>query len=694
MNSSNLKAKSSCAAFACAAFMCALLTANSAQAQMPGAGPLPSPDPEITQLTFDAILDGMNGRTWLVTPDASFDAELVAYAKSARGVELVTIPIRGASHENVAKFHAAVKTLGNPRLTAAAYARPAQFAMSWLVEDPDGAAAKLALLNNATVPIATGFAALPDGLVYIACPTNKLDAATLKTAYAKFHALHEDVTDMLSARQITDKTAAQISAPERFLRRTLSIQGNNIGYLLRKAGLKNEAGRAFALAHSIDPDNISPLLNLASAVREGSKAGTPERISAQLGAWSKAGIVSWTLADTSGFVLRPDEFIPAKWWWVSSGIPFGETAVFDEYLAAVTDPAAADFLKSRAPVPIANVVTALRNQLDSVPALTGSYLLTCAQTALVDSEIARAKAALDAAEAAGVTDTELLARLKSGIHAASGNNSDAIAALESAKNEKNAAKILESLAATHFIAGDSDGMLKAVNELAALPDAPPWAEHLKKAITAKAAGNGETALASVDRAFEIAPKSVLVMSYALNLSWDVRDIERADKYAQTILALNPRDFFANYVRASILVNAKNYPAAEQHFVIAISANPAWFVLNDFAALLTETGKIEPALKLAEQSLKTGGENFGAVWDTYATLLRKTGKNEEAWNAWKTAIEKPDGNDPRIHLNFAEMAIERQDKETAAKSLAIIDPVKESLSIDERSRLGRIRAKLR
>ncbi|MCL1910027.1 MAG: hypothetical protein FWG05_03725, partial [Kiritimatiellaeota bacterium] len=446
---------------------------------------------------------------------------------------------------------------------------------------------------------------------------------------------------------------------------------------------------------SIDPDNISPLLNLATVMREGAKtgAGTAAKISAQLTAWGKAGVNSWTLSDTSGFVLKPEDFIPAKWYWASSGIPLGGADRFNEYLDKIEDPAVIDALRPRTPVKAEMIAEAFRQQLAAVPDPAGDYYLNCAQVFLLENETARAQAAVAAAEAAGGANPEQLARLKAGILTASGNKNDAVAALESAKTSENAAKILETLAATHFISGDTDGFQRAVAELAALPDAPPWAADLLAASKA-AAENPAAALVAAERMMDVNPKPLFAVSLALNIAWTSRDLAKADKFAREMLNINPRDFLANYVRAGCFMAEKKTAEAERHYAAAVTVNPVWFALNDFAALLTDLGKYEPALKLAEQALKTGGGEIAAVWDTYATVLRKTGKTDEAWDAYKTAVEKTGGEDPRIHLNVAEMALERKDTATAKKSLAVIDADKDSLSIDERERLGKIRAKLR
>ena len=680
--------------FLASAFFCLFAISVAAQSQSASENFFTS-DPETAEIFYDAVSAGLSGRTWLAIPDGMLENDLIERAKK-RGTELVTIPLRGASRESVEKFHAAVKTLGNTRLATAAYMRPEQFLAAWAAEDIKGMTAKLATLAVPATALPASVSSLPNGLVCIVNPSDVTDAAALKSALSRFRAIHGDASELFLFRQPNAPGGAR---SELFLRRAISVNGNNLGYLLYRAGSKDDAYTAFSLAHSIDPNNISPLLNLASVVREGIKPEQGEKIAAQLTALSRAGVGSWNLAETSGFVLKPEDFAPVKWYWAASGIPNAEYERNAAFTDSVTDPESRNFLLARlsmmAPPKTAaeRMKTMLASEIfQSAP--DGKFLLVCAHAHLTASDIARAEIALAAAETAGGADPKQLASIKAALLTASGKSDDAIAALEAARTADNAVEILEKIAAANYIANDNEGFQKTISELAALPDAPPWAADMRASVTAANAGDMKTALASAEKAIAADAKQIFIYTYAIDLAWKTGDIPAADRIAPRILAVNPRDHFANYVRATVLSRDKKYADAEKHYIISIAANPAWFVLNDFAAMLTDTGKIEPALAIAAQALKNGGDAFAAVWDTYGTLLLKTGKRAEAKKAFETAVAKPGGDDPRIQLNLAEMALEDGDKATAQKALPLIDKNKDQLSVEERERLGRIRSKLR
>ena len=661
-------------------------------------------DAEAAALAHDSIIDGLAGRTWLFTSDSGFDEALVKRAK-ARGIELMTIPTRAASRESVENFLAAAKALGSPRLEAASYMRPEQFIMSWLVERPDEATAKLAFLADNATPVVAGFAVIPSGGAYIACQSNELTAATLKKYFARFRGMHENAGETLMFRHLSGGATggaggASMSIAEAYLRRSISISGNNLGALFYDVGLKDDAFSAFMLAHSIDTNNISPVLNMASIVREGVKPERGPGIIAQLKAWAEANVQSWTLTQTSGVVLKPEEFLPIGWWWVASGIGFTDRAKLESFINGVTDPNVSAMLEQQAASRIspAAAVAQTKGWLESPEfqaAPAGGYLLDCARRHFVASDTERALVTLARAEAVGGADSEQIARVKAGILTASGDSAAAITALEASKTADNAPEILEIIAATHYASGDTSAFLKAIRELAALKDAPVWVADFAAAIEASAKGDADAALASVNKAVEKGAEKVFTISYALNLAWEARNLGDADRYAVMVLRVNPRDFLANYVHASALMQARKLDEAERFYLAAVSANPNnWMALNDLAALLTEKGKNDVAMKLIEQSLKVGGDISAAVWDTYGTLLRKAGKLKEANKAFRTAATKPDAEDPRVQLNVAEAALDDGDKDAARKALAIVDKDKDSLSIEERERLGKVRSKLR
>ena len=142
-----------------------------------------------------------------------------------------------------------------------------------------------------------------------------------------------------------------------------------------------------------------------------------------------------------------------------------------------------------------------------------------------------------------------------------------------------------------------------------------------------------------------------------------------------------------------MTERKKYQEAEHFYQISISQNPVWFVLNDYASMVAETGRFEMSEMLARNALSSGGEKFAAVWDTLGVSLDGQKRYEEAIDAFKSSVVREGGDDPRIQLHYAEACLANGDPATAKTAISAIDKRVEELSISERERLGKLRTAL-
>jgi len=224
----------------------------------------------------------------------------------------------------------------------------------------------------------------------------------------------------------------------------------------------------------------------------------------------------------------------------------------------------------------------------------------------------------------------------------------------------------------------------------AATNAPAWLAPLHESLKAQAAGDPTMARTLASRALEQGADADFAFRHALMLDMMAADKASAERHADEALKRFPRDGFANYIKAAVLVDRRAFAEAERHFQISISQNPAWFVLNDYAAMAAETKRFDLAENLARSAIGGGGEGFAAVWDSLGSALLGQKKNAEAHEAFKTAVTKSGGDDPRIQLHYAEACWAAGDAAAARQALSIIDRDPGTLSIAERERLGRLR----
>ncbi len=643
-----------------------------------------------TDFCNDAILDSLNGRTWLLT-DGFADGLLASRAK-AKGIALVLMPMRQASDAALETFEQAVKTLGSPKLEAAAALGTAPFLLTWMQENPEGASAKLALMVDPSLAKAVGLEAVPNGLVYQVMKSADVNTAAVLRATAQYRKVRDSLGEEISTLPDDKTTLAHANR----IRALAAACGNNLGCLLYGVDQKDVALEIFSLAHSIDKSNMSSLLNKASLVKEGFKPELAEKLGEEMNDMARRGEGSWSLASTFGYVLKPEEFIPAKWYWAASGIALNNRTDLEAFLAAIEDEtlrhAIAQQLASSFAMQIGGAQPAM-GLLNEFPeeGFTGQFMLKIAQLQLVLGDRLRAVRMVERAGDASGADLAEVAEVKAHVYSKVGRIEDAIQVLMAVKTPENSGRILNQVASIHSESGNLKNLEQTLKELGALNDAPAWITQLLKAVQAQTAGDvvgaqklaGEAVVAGADTDFAYRTALMLDMMASDKLS--------AAAHADSLLKLNPMDAFANYVKATLLVESKQYPLAERHFQISLAQNASWYVMNDYAAMAIETQRFEMAEMLARNALANGGDRYAAVWDTLGTALLKLNREPEALAIFKSAIEKEGGDDPRIQLNFGELCLKQGDKAMATQALGIIDKRKEELSVDERERLGRLRS---
>lgn len=640
----------------------------------------------------DAVLDSLNGRTWLVT-DGFADALMVQRAK-AKGIDLVAMPLRMSNASGIADFEKAVKALGNPKLEAAAALGTAPFVLTWLAENPKEAVTNLALMVEPSLAKVAGFTPLPSGLVYTMEKPEGVTADVLKAAAAKYL----DLRDSLGERIVTLPEMDVVAAFEKRIRAQAAMCGNNLGVLLYEAQMTNQALNLFSQANSIDTGNISSLLNKASVVRGGVRPELAEKLAEALNALARSSGGSWSLASTSGYVVEPAEFLPAKWYWVASGIAVNDRATLDETLSAIEDEglrnAVARQLSASFAMQTGGAQPAMM-LLAEFPkeGFTWEFMLKTAELQMVFGDKFRAVQMVERAAAAPGADVKTVAFARAGILGRTGKADEAVKVLMDVKTPENEREVLMRVASIYGDAQNTAKLAETVQALASLKDAPSWIGLLSQSLQAQLGGSVAKAKKFSDEAVATGGDADFVCRHALMMDMMTSDKATAEKHADALLAISRFDAFANYVKATMLSERKQYPEAEQHFQISISQNPAWFVMNDYAAMVIETGRFEMAEMLARNALASGGERFAAVWDTLGAALLGLKRDPEALQAIKTAVEKDGGDDPRIQLRYAECSLNSGDAEAAKASLIRIDKRAGELSVDERERLGRLRKEL-
>ena len=658
----------------------------------------------------DKILEGMEGRTWLVAPglDAPIAAELRAAAE-LRGASLFLVDSLDptALPDGV---RAAIDALG-PEYSDAAAINPFLFARLWMERDRDAALRQLALGGMPALWKASGAACVPSGLVFLGTPAAP-DKDALAARFAAATDLWDDVGERLLDSELEPSTAEAVDL-RTWLRRRTSHAANILGAMLDGAGLREEAFEAYARAQRIDRENLSALMNRASAVRRGVHPESQADIVAELNRRNAAGFdekATGNLALQFGPVVHPEDFVPFGWAWALSGVAYGDEAALKAGIDALPENARASMaerLKAPLSAQIARtdgglvVLKALADPAKRAAACLGVAKSVAGSTE-GDANGRRLQGWLDRAKAAGATAADCALVLFESM-VARGNIEGAKEFLreELATMDPPSTVLWRNYVNMLAAAGDADALAEAAARLA-----EARGEHAELAgIHTAAEGmllvvrqEPRAARAKLVEALEAIPGDPTILTTLLRLDFqfageDPAMREAAREHAKALVAIVPSDAFANYILGSLAFTEGDFETAAAHLARSVATDAQPYALNDLACALNALGRHEEALKAIEAALKAGGDD-PAMIDTYAESLIGLGRWDDAQHAIFRARSLPGGADiPSLRLREAAVYLHKGDTPGAAAALRAVEPLVPQFAPSEKAAYDALRKQL-
>jgi predicted Zn-dependent protease len=196
------------------------------------------------------------------------------------------------------------------------------------------------------------------------------------------------------------------------------------------------------------------------------------------------------------------------------------------------------------------------------------------------------------------------------------------------------------------------------------------------------------------RALAEKPGAFFLYDLILPMDFALADKRAAEQHADTLLKVLPNHAFGNYIKGALLLERKDYKAAEGYFRRSLDSAVTLQALNDFAVLLLETRRPEEAERAARAALEISDKE-AAVWDTLASALTALERHDEAYEALEKATAAGGVGDPRILLHWAQALHRRGDtaraKEAAEKAHANrtqLDPLERDALLKLRDALQR------
>ena len=574
----------------------------------------------------DLVLDGAAPARWLLAEPGPL-ADALARRSAVRKAGVAVVPVRGLTRSGAAVAERAARDIPQANVRDALDLGPAPFVLAWIAADGAAAASNVVLATLPTLPLSAHFAAVPDGAVFRLAPEEPAEPEALRALAARHDAFRDALGELLAAAPPEAARARADAA------RLAGLLGNNLGVLLARAGLRDEAAAAFRSADAAYPQGHSALLNLATLARASDETAAAALHASGLAHTDAEGI-------RAAFEAMPDDGV--------------RRAALEAFR-----PSAA--LQSGNALPLAGLLAQMGDEGWTLP-----LALRAADLLFFQNERPAAQRLLWKAAALPGADPFALALLRADYAARAGDGAAARREL-------------------------------ALAALAARPDVQaPWREPFARGLEAAGAGPTGLAEARPAFLAAAAAETNFWPSLRLALQCDLQagDLPAAAADAAALLRRRPFDYFAHYVSAMSAAAAGDGAAAQRHYQFSLAQRPVWFVLNDYASFLAGEGNPALAERMARDALAATGGAVAAVHDTLGETLFAQKRYAEAAQAFAKAVET-DGEapDPRFRLHWAEALLENGDAAGAAALLPDLEKGAAAFSDAEKDRAARLRARV-
>ena len=659
-----------------------------------------SDDGAFADRAADTVLDGLRGRTWVVS-NGLLDPNLLIRARE-RGVRVrLLCPYRAREKNYAANLLRSVSTEAS--FTENAKLRAVSLITFNLYLFIDDLFAGDAAIGDKAVTMAlpdlwygSDWTPVPERLFFGGVRT--LDALKGRDLLPQHEAFWETWRAFLEAGEGTPR---QLSYRHRAaLRRQLSFVANNLGVILDDLGQPEEAFRAYLQSRVLWSDNISALLNLFEMVSRGRHPELKDTIEAQLRRKvenPRERYPLWSLSRFYGYVRNYGLFVKMGWSWALSSSPGSVLAGLRNAYSVQED----EDKRATLTVMLASVyamrgdyeksAVEYRKVLERDPKNTVA-ISGLARLALQQSVVSEARTILETGEAAGAP-RRLLRQDWAALYMVAGDLPRARVLLQELAEEADASPMTLAMLAMVMVEQQDLGAV----ETKILPRLTKVSEG-KDAYFAQVVqgrvwqGKGRSGHANARRCFQRAallrPDVQAVQDVILMLDVSLEDQKAAEAHALSVLRHRPDQPYANFIIGSIRLEQGQYGDAEAYLKRSAQAPaPTLAALNNYAQTLCRIRKLGEAEEIARKATAQAPERYEG-WGTLAFVLAVKGDADGAAEALaKARALKPD--DPRLFLVDGLLAVKRGDLAAAAKAAAAVS-TKTDLSVADRRELQNLR----
>ncbi len=658
----------------------------------------------------DAVLGSMNGRDIVVT-DSLFSS---VYRLRARELDLPLeiLDLSEASGSATRKLFR--RSLEDPALENALDLGAFSFLQEF-IGNSTNAGKRVALTWFPDLWNLGPWRIYPRGLVFLGAPEsaprlNPLSEPGPDPIMANLAAYTEFISGIGPDLDRADLSANRATvALSKTVRRRLSFVGNNLAWYLDGAGRDADALALWRMVHQFDPENISAMLNLFTALRDKHMEEERESVRKELDefrAQLRRPLQIWELSRSQGYVTSPEAFAALGWSWAMTGQTALAVGTIDSALRDSDESAKTPLLRMLAAIHAQRGdfgkseetwLDALQRNPDDIQSLFG-----LASARLSDGRPDGVGEVLDRLAELGVAPEKLFP-FRTQLLLVAGKPEEAAAQAElrfreNLNDPESAFALFTALVHVHSAVADErrPEIRRRLNDLAGRLCETAAARTRQGAI-AKASlfmmdKDWRSARDEFDLADKSAPGDPSIIEQLLRLDYVLNDSGAAGRHARELLRLVPDHGFGNYILGSLALRAASVSSAVAFLERSAAAWESPLPRGDLAYAKYLLGDISSALKLADEALSMRGDLYN-VMDTRGLALLAMGRNDEAVEAFEEAI-RINSNDPVIHLHLARARFVVGDRDAATEILDAAERIDTRFRNEDLAFYNELRADLR
>ncbi len=617
----------------------------------------------------NVMAEGLKTKSWVFS-DGALDAQLMSIL---RHKEMPTRVISFGIMRNRYVAEYVSDQFEDPELQNLSRVGLRPLFKAWLQRESD-AGRELAIMYPPYLWREAGYTAVPNVLFFEG--ERKTDAVDLDELMQKHRKAWEDLGPSLHASL---PEGHRIRAFQSHLKGRMAFVANELGVFMEDHDNPGLAFEAYRAALSMDPENVSAVLNAKTLVQSGYKAKDTESLDAKYeelkSRFSREPAHVVSLMSRYGTIRQSRAILSQGIHWARGGNPALATLEVERALGLAPQEKTGALRETLASLYLhqsrhGESEDILLKMLESDPDNIRTIMM------LVQFETARnnfsgARDYLARAEAAGASARDLRIEAMS-IRLTEGATEDIENELRPLLAEyPRSVRLWEMLLTAHILKRDRKGLQHSIMRLERITGGRGFLLSLASAHLAIMQDDVNGVRRHFEDALNFQPDNLAILKLMLKLDAALGYMDVSERRARNILAIDPGDADANLYMANFQILRGDYELAKDSLRRSMLSGETATGLNSLAWLLKETGALEEAEEKARAALALDG-SMPSAWDTLGVIQHRQGDISAAVASFEKAMQLQERY-PAAVLHLAGLYLEQNDR---ARALALVESIAE------------------